>query len=155
MFCMLNMEIIYPYCSYELKISIKSTEIKQCFFAHIDYSAYASIMELGIRQLPQTYRGSRAGQIVFANFKRIVTQRGKVNDIKSIKTMNILTATQVGGHSVYKCIKLGRINSNHVINPNVVNCTSGPDATRYRTECVNSSKCYLRNARSIINKTNI
>ena len=38
---------------------------------------------------------------------------------------------------------------------NVVNSTSGPDATRHRTESVTNIKCCLINARLIVNKTNM
>ena len=51
-----------------------------------------------IKNCPQPYRRSRAGQIVLANIKRIVTKRGEVNDNRNSKTMNYLTARQVGGY---------------------------------------------------------
>ena len=45
---------------------------------------------------------------------------------------------------------------NNAINPNVVNGTSGPDATRCRSESVANIKCCLINVnvRSVVNKTN-
>ena len=57
--------------------------------------------------------------------------------------------------SLLKHIKLGRINTNHVINPDVVNGTSGLDTTRHRTESVAYIKCCLINVRLIISKTNM
>ena len=66
-----------------------------------------------------------------------------------------MTARQVGRHSVYKHINIGRINSNHVIEPNVVNGTSYPKATRHRVESVTYIKCCLISTRSIVDKNNI
>ena len=62
------------------------------FCSSIECSTHALIIDIAIRKCPQPYRGPRAGQIVFANIKRILNQRGKVNDSKNIRTMNYLNA---------------------------------------------------------------
>ena len=74
---------------------------------------------------------------------------------KTAKPSPILSPRQAGVHSVLKHIKLGRINANNVINPNVVNGTSVPDATRHGTKSVTNIKCCLINAILTVNKPNM
>ena len=125
------------------------------FCANMDYSMYASIIWIGIRKHHQPYWRSRAGQTVFANITRIVSQRGKENDKENIKTTNYLAFRQVGRHLVHRHIRLYRINDNNVNYPNLVNGTSGSDGTRHRTESVTNIKWSLINPRSIVKKTNM
>ena len=139
---------IYPYSTSELKnINENYQKVSNGCSANIDPTTCAAIIEIGIRKCPQPYRSSRAGQVVFADIRRIVSQIGKVNDKKTPKTINCFTATQVGRHSVLRHIELGRINANNVINPDVVSGTSGPDATKHGTASATNMKYCLINAR--------